>query len=189
MAAQLPNGTGSAEGVPPIAVVGIGVKLPGGVNTTDDYWDLLVNGKNTRREVPADRYSADAFREKNGEPGTAKSVYGHYLDTELDKVDASFFSMSKAELEKLDPQSRLLLEVIYQCMESGGQKNWRGRKIGCYVGVFGEDWLDLYSKDPQHLGMHRILGYGDFGLSNRASYEYDLKGPRYASFLSSYSSI
>ncbi|UKZ81348.1 putative PKS-like protein biosynthetic cluster [Trichoderma virens FT-333] len=86
--------------------------------------------------------------------------------------------MSKAEVEKLDPQHRLLLEVIWECMENGGQKNWRGRNIGCYVGVFGEDWLDLYAKDPQHLGTHRILTGGDFALSNRASYEYDLKGPR-----------
>lgn len=64
-------------------------------------------------------------------------------------------------------------------MEAGGQKRWRGRNIGCYVGVFGEDWLDLCAKDPQHLGTHRILTGGDFALSNRASYEYDLKGPRY----------
>ncbi|UKZ55581.1 Type I Iterative PKS [Trichoderma virens] len=85
--------------------------------------------------------------------------------------------MSKAEVEKLDPQHKLLLEVIWECMENGGQKNWRGRNIGCYVGVFGEDWLDLYAKDPQHLGTHRILTGGDFALSNRASYEYDLKGP------------
>ncbi|KAL7798706.1 putative polyketide synthase [Trichoderma afarasin] len=166
------------DGAPPaIAIVGIGLKLPGGITTTDEYWDLLINKKNTRRQVPKDRYGAHAFESKLGTPGTLKSTYGHYLDRDLEKWDASFFSMSKAEVEKLDPQHRLLLEVIWECMENGGQKNWRGRNIGCYVGVFGEDWLDLYAKDPQHLGTHRILTGGDFALSNRTSYEYDLRGP------------
>nr|WVH32751.1 zinc finger protein [Trichoderma asperellum] len=161
----------------PIAIVGIGLKLPGGITTTDEYWDLLINKKSTQTQVPNNRFGAHAFESKLGTPGTLKSTYGHYLEGDLEKWDASFFSMSKAEVEKLDPQHRLLLEVIWECMEAGGQKNWRGRNIGCYVGVFGEDWLDLYAKDPQHLGTHRILTGGDFALSNRASYEYDLKGP------------
>ncbi|KAL7786787.1 putative polyketide synthase [Trichoderma ceciliae] len=165
-------------GAPPaIAIVGIGLKLPGGITTTKEYWDLLVNKRSTRTQVPGNRFDAHAFQSGLGTPGTLKSTYGHYLECDLEKWDASFFSMSKAEVEKLDPQHRLLLEVIWECMENGGQKNWRGRNIGCYVGVFGEDWLDLYAKDPQHLGMHRILTGGDFALSNRASYEYDLKGP------------
>ena len=65
----------------------------------------------------------------------------------LQHLDASFFSMNKTELEKLDPQQRLLLEVVWECMENGGQVGWRGKKIGCYVGVFGEDWLDMAAKD------------------------------------------
>ena len=166
---------------PPIAIVGIGLKLPGNVTTTGEYWDLLVNKRSTRQQVPENRYNAAAFEGQFGLPGTLKSTYGHFLDCDLEEWDASFFSMSRAEVEKLDPQQRMLLEVIWECMESGGQKNWRGRNIGCYVGVFGEDWLDLNAKDPQHLGMHRILGGGDFAISNRASYEYDLKGPRFAS--------
>ncbi|KAM0470501.1 hypothetical protein ACHAPX_009867 [Trichoderma viride] len=162
---------------PPIAIVGIGLKLPGGITTTEEYWDLLINKKSTQTQVPDNRYGAHAFESRLGTPGTLKSTHGHYLEGDLDKWDASFFSMSKNEVEKLDPQHRLLLEVIWECMEAGGQKRWRGRNIGCYVGVFGEDWLDLYAKDPQHLGTHRILTGGDFALSNRASYEYDLKGP------------
>lgn len=169
----------ASEGAPPaIAIVGIGLKLPGGITSTDEYWDVLVNKKTTRGQVPESRYGAHAFESKLGTPGTLKSTFGHYLDRDLEKWDASFFSMSKAEVEKLDPQHRMLLEVIWECMENGGQKNWRGRNMGCYVGVFGEDWLDLNAKDPQHLGMHRIITGGDFALSNRASYEYDLKGPR-----------
>lgn len=44
----------------------------------------------------------------------------------------------KKELEVLDPQGRLLLEVVYECMQNAGQTEWRGKDIGCFVGVFGE---------------------------------------------------
>lgn len=179
-AAPAASATGAPKdgGVPPIAVVGIGLKLPGNVTTTDEYWHLLKNGINTKREVPANRFTAEAWQTAQGLPGTVKSIIGHYLENDLDKLDSAFFSMSKAEIEKLDPQIRLLLEVIWECMERGGQKDWRGRKIGCYVGVYGEDWLDLWAKDPQHTGTHRVMGTGDFMLSNRVSYEFNITGPR-----------
>ncbi|KEY68502.1 hypothetical protein S7711_08355 [Stachybotrys chartarum IBT 7711] len=172
-----PPRVAAAPGVPQIAIVGIGVKLPGNITTTDAYWNLLVNGKSAQSQVPSNRYEAAGFESKSGLPCTAKSLRGYFLDHDFEKMDAGFFSMSKPEVEKLDPQSRMLLEVIWECMESGGQKNWRGRKIGTYVGCFGEDWLDINAKDPQYTGPNRVLGYGDFAISNRAAYEYDLKGP------------
>ncbi|KAK1624733.1 putative polyketide synthase [Colletotrichum phormii] len=161
----------------PIAIVGIGLRLPGNVSTTEDFWDLLVNKKSTRCRVPESRFNVDAFYSHFGKPGTVNSKYGHYLDCDIERMDASFFSMSKAEVEKLDPHQRLLLEVVWECMENSGQRNWRGANIGCYVGVYGDDWLDLSAKDPQRLGMYRITSSAEFGVANRLSYEFDLKGP------------
>lgn len=164
--------------LPPIAIVGIGLRLPGNISTTDEFWDLLVNKKSTRCRVPESRFNVDAFYSDSGKPGTVNSKYGHYLDVDIDRLDASFFSMSRAEVERLDPHQRLLLEVVWECMESGGQRDWRGKNIGCYVGVYGDDWLDLAAKDPQRLGMYRITSSAEFGVANRLSYEFDLKGPR-----------
>ena len=164
----------------PIAIVGMGMRLPGGVNDNSAFWDLLNNKQDGRSRDPRDRYNVDAFYSPSGKPGTVRSQYGYFLeDVDLQNLDASFFSMNKREVEKLDPQQRLLLEVVWECMEDGGQTGWRGKNIGCYVGVFGEDWLDLAAKDVQHLGMYRITGSGDFALANRVSYEYNLGGPRY----------
>lgn len=163
----------------PIAIVGIGMRLPGRVHSTDAFWDLLINKKDGRCRIPADRFNVDAFYSPSGKPGGIKMQYGYFLaDIDLAHFDAAFFSMTKAEVEKLDPQQRMLLEVIWECMENGGQTAWRGENIGCYVGVFGEDWLDLASKDTQNQGLYRITGYGDFAIANRVSYEYNLKGPR-----------
>lgn len=165
---------------PPIAIVGMGMRLPGGVNGERSLWDLLVNKKDGRCVVPKDRYNIDAVYNPNGGYGTVKTKHGYFLNhVNLKHLDTSFFSMNKKEVENLDPQQRLLLEVIWECMENGGQVGWRGKNIGCYVGVFGEDWLDMGAKDTQHFGLYRTTGSGDFAISNRISYEYDLRGPRY----------
>ncbi|KAL8877670.1 MAG: hypothetical protein Q9215_003190 [Flavoplaca cf. flavocitrina] len=173
-------GEGDSKAPPPIAIVGMGMRLPGGVNDEAAFWELLVNKKNGQSVVPEDRYNIEAFYNPDGGPGTVKTKYGYFLNqVNLQHLDTSFFSMNRSEVERLDPQQRLLLEVVWECMENGGQVGWRGKRIGCYVGVFGEDWLDMAAKDTQHLGMYRITGSGDFAISNRVSYEYDLKGPRY----------
>lgn len=163
---------------PPIAIVGMALRLPGGVSSPESLWDLLINKRDAQSQVPSNRYNVEAFHGSRARKGEIASQHGYFLEDSLEHLDASFFAMSKAEISQLDPQQKLLLEVVYECMESAGQSNWRGSKIGCYVGVFGEDWLDLCNKDTQSFDMYRISGTGDFAISNRISYEYDLKGPR-----------
>lgn len=191
--------------LPPIAIVGMGLRLPGGVHSASSLWDLLINKRHGRCLVPASRYNVDAFYKPSKTTGSVASRYGYFLTgkeegDDIDKFDASLFSMSKAEVDRMDPQQRLLLEVVWECMESGGQRDWRGGNIGCYVGVFGDvsytikttnpaysyfdvyfclqDWLDLGAKDAQNAGLFRIVGSESLAISNRISYEFDLKGPR-----------
>ncbi|KAM5494833.1 Type I Iterative PKS [Microsporum audouinii] len=161
---------------PPIAIVGMAMRLPGGINSAEEFWKFLVNKGDARGRVPQSRFNIDAFH-NSSKPGSVKTEYGYFLHEDPAYVDAPFFSMSKYEAAKLDPQQRLLLEVVWECLETGGQTGWRGKDIGCFVGSFGEDWLDMSSKDTQDIDRIRALGTGDFALSNRVSYEYDLKGP------------
>lgn len=163
----------------PIAIVGMAMRLPGGIHNSTDLWKFLVNKGDARTSIPASRYNIDAFHSASGAPGTIKTKHGYFLAESdgLDHIDASFFSMSKAEVEKLDPQQRMLLEVVYECMENAGQTNWRGDNIGCFVGTFGEDFQDIGAKDTMNSGIYRVAGSGDWALSQRVSYEFDLRGP------------
>ena len=166
--------------VEPVAIVGMAMRLPGGVHNADDFWELLVNKRNGQCRVPKDRYNIDAWYGP-GKSGHVGTQYGYFLeDLNLSHIDASFWSMTKQEAELMDPQQRLILEVVYEALENAGEKNWRGKNIGCYVGIFGEDWLDMDSKDVQNMHMYRLTGYGDYVTANRVSYEFDFKGPRYA---------
>jgi acyl transferase domain-containing protein/NADPH:quinone reductase-like Zn-dependent oxidoreductase/2-polyprenyl-3-methyl-5-hydroxy-6-metoxy-1,4-benzoquinol methylase len=155
------------------------LRLPGGIINPAQFWEFLLSKKDARSQVPKSRYNIDGHYSNRGKPGSIKSKYGYFLDDSIDlgALDTSFFSMPKVELECQDPQQRQLLEVTRECFESAGEVNYRGKDIGCWVGSFGEDWCESSTKDQQNYGVYRVSGWGDFALSNRISYEYDLKGP------------
>lgn len=163
----------------PIAICGMSVRLPGGLHTPKQLWDFLVAKGDARGEVPKSRYNASAYYSETQKPGSIKTEYGYFLDESIDiaSVDTSFFTMGKLEVERMDPHQRQMLEVARECMEDAGETNWKGRQIGCYMGSFGEDWLEICVKETQQYGQHRVSGYGDFMLPNRVSYEMDLTGP------------
>jgi acyl transferase domain-containing protein len=169
---ESPNKGGFEE---PIAICGMAMRLPGGIREDDAFWDVLVNGKDMKTPIPADRWNADGFGSKLGKRGAIKTQYAYFLDDDLSCLDASFFSMTKSELEKTDPQQRQMLEVTRECLENAGEVDYRGKPIGCYVGTFGEDWLHSIAKEPQTTG---FSGSGDLMIANRVSYEFDFKGPR-----------
>jgi len=167
-----------AGSVEPIAIIGMGMRLPGGVHDAESFWRLLVEKRDGRCKVPTDRYNVDTFYGP-GKSGHVNTKYGYFLnDLDLAHCDVGFWSMSKQEVERVDPQQRLLLEVVHECLENAGANSYRGTKVGCYVGVFGEDWVDLQSKDSQISGVYRIAGYSDTMMANRVSYEFDFQGPR-----------
>ena len=168
----------TTSGFDPIAICGLGIRLPGGVRNADDFWDLLINGKDAQGPIRSDRYSMEGFDDSLGNKGVIKAQKGYFLDDDLMSLDTSFFSMSKEELEKTDPHQRQLLEVTRECLESAGETNYRGKLVGCYVGTFGEDWLQMSARETQHSGGYILTGHGDLMISNRVSYEYDLRGPR-----------
>ncbi|KAH0434137.1 KR domain-containing protein [Colletotrichum camelliae] len=168
--------TGPAE---PIAICGMALRLPGGIATPEQFWDFLINKKDARGPVPESRFNVSSYYSESGKPGHMKTQYGYFLDESVDlaALDTTFFRMPKTEVERADPQQRILLELTRECLESAGETEYRGKTIGTFVGCFGEDWLETLTKDTEVVGQYKITGYGDFMLSNRLSYEYDLKGP------------
>ena len=129
----------------PIAIVGMGLRLPGKIHSPESLWELLVHKKGTSGPIPPSRYNAAGFYSPLKRPGTIVIERGHFLDESdaLDRLDTSFFSMSRAEVEKMDPQQRMLLEVVWECMENGGQQDWRGSNTGVFVGTWGDVYFPL----------------------------------------------
>lgn len=139
----------------PIAIIGCGMRLPGNVSNSEALWELLDSKKEGRCEIPRDRYNIDAFYGP-GKQGHICTRYGYesspnpmrthtktfcryfLTNTSLGEVDTSFWSMSQKETEEMDPQQRLALEVVYECLQNSGTTNFKNKKIGAYFGIFGE---------------------------------------------------
>ncbi|KAL8747870.1 MAG: hypothetical protein Q9190_000318 [Brigantiaea leucoxantha] len=163
---------------PPIAICGMALRLPGGLKTPQQLWDFLLSKGDARTRVPGSRYNVSAFYDPSGKPGSVITEYGYFLDEDIGHLDISFFNMARTEVERLDPQQRLMLEATREAFEDAGLTNWKGKRIGCYMGSLFEDWCEMFARETQNWGRYRITGYGDFALSNRVSYEMDLQGPR-----------
>lgn len=126
----------------PMAICGMACRLPGGVYSPSDLWELLLAKGDARGLVPETRYSIDGYHSRNKQPGTTVSEHGYFLDESVDlaALDTSFFSMSRSEVERLDPQVRMLLEVARESLDDAGEVGWKGTDVGVYVGSYGNDW-------------------------------------------------
>ncbi|KAI0377764.1 putative polyketide synthase [Hypomontagnella monticulosa] len=162
----------------PVAICGMGMRLPGGIRDSDSFYNFLLNKQDARGPVPPDRFNLNGFYSSQGKPGSLPIQQGYWLDdVDLSHFDSSLFSMRRGEIENLDPQQRMLLEVVRETFENAAETDWRGKNIACYAATFGEEWSNLHAKDTQNRGFSVYTGYMDLMQANRISYEYDLRGP------------
>ncbi len=81
----------------PIAVIGMGCRFPGGVDSPEAFWELLHAGRDAVGRIPADRWDVDAYFDPNPEStGTYYSDQGGFLADPVDRFDAAFFGISPA---------------------------------------------------------------------------------------------
>ena len=155
----------------PIAIVGLGCRLPGAPDP-ESYWRLLLDGRDAITEVPADRWDA---RQVNA-PG-----HGGFLD-HVDQFDAGFFGISAREADRMDPQQRILMEIAWQTFEDAGiaPTSLAGTDTGVFVGVSSHDYADLQMSDLDTVNLHAATGNAHSLTANRLSYLLDLRGPSMA---------
>ncbi|KAE8822419.1 hypothetical protein PTNB85_10447 [Pyrenophora teres f. teres] len=164
----------------PIAIVGFGCRFPGDVTNGDKLWDMLMDRRSARTEVPGHRFNIQAFYNPDGDRyGTCNNRGGHYLTEDVSLFDAPFFSISPAEAMAMDPMQRLLLEVTYEALENSGAPLSRvsGSKTSCYVGCFTKDYEEMQRRDVELAPKYQSTGASQTMLSNRLSHFFNLKGP------------
>src|SRR6202020_2732834 len=169
--------------VEPIAVVGMACRLPGGVSTPADYWQLLHDGVSGVIRVPEDRWDADAyFSEDHTRPGTICNREGGFLTSwQVDQFDAEFFGISPREAAAMDPQQRLLLEVTWEELENAGisASMIRGTQTSVFVGMTTHDYaMTLVGRLPRkEVDPHVPFGNAANFAAGRLSYFLGAHGP------------
>lgn len=168
----------------PIAIIGMGCRIPGGANDVASFWRLLDNGVDAIVDIPSDRWDADAFYDPDPDaPGKMSTRWGGFLD-EIDKFDPDFFGISPREAVTMDPQQRLLLEVAWESLENAGQapdKLFRS-ETGVFIGIGGFDYwqLQMQNGDRSNIDAYFATGITHSVAAGRLSYVLGLQGPSVA---------
>ncbi|WP_145666161.1 type I polyketide synthase [Chitinophaga polysaccharea] len=168
----------------PIAIVGIGCRLPGGASSAPKFWDMLMNKTDAIVEIPRERWDNRRFCSQSDQAhNKIRSFHGGFLREKIDEFDPFFFGISPREAETLDPQQRLLLEVSYEAMEDAGitLPQVKGSNTGVFVGGFTYDFglLQLEKDNRALINSTTATGIMLTMLSNKLSYWYDFKGPSF----------
>ena len=164
-----------------IAIVGIATRFPGDMNTPDETWQALLEGRDAITDLPEGRWE-----EFLGEPRIAERVAkartrGGYL-TDIKGFDAEFFALSKMEADNVDPQQRMALELTWEALENARipASSLRGESVAVYIGSSLNDYSFLAMSDPSIAHPYAITGTASSIIANRVSYFYDFRGPSVA---------
>src|ERR1700724_4569315 len=61
----------------PIAIVGIGLRLPGGANDESSFWQILADGGDAISEIPPHRWDPEAYYDLDPDkPGKMNTRHG-----------------------------------------------------------------------------------------------------------------
>ena len=156
----------------PIAIIGMGCRLPGDVDSPQAYWTLLRDGVDAITDLPAERSNSFA---------ATAACQGGFLRT-VDQFDANFFGIPPREAERLDPQHRLLMEVVWESLWDARlePEKTAGEPHGVFVAIYGNDYFRFQFNHPADINAYTSSGTSHSTAAGRISFLLDWKGPSIA---------
>ncbi|WP_333891937.1 polyketide synthase Pks13 [Mycolicibacterium gadium] len=169
------------EGRTNIAIIGIGTRFPGDLNTPDEMWQALLEGRDAITDLPEGRWSEFTSEPRIAERVKKARTRGGYI-SDIKGFDAEFFALSKMEADNIDPQQRMALELTWEALEHARipASSLRGENVGVFIGSSVNDYMFMSVADPSVAHPYAITGNSSAVIANRVSYFYDFRGPSMA---------
>ncbi|GII80008.1 hypothetical protein Sru01_49900 [Sphaerisporangium rufum] len=170
--AAAPRAAGrGASGPPPVAVVGLACRVPGG-DGPDELWRTLVAGRLRTGPVPADRL--DGYDPDIAGTGGGRAA----LLADPGSFDLDFFRIGRRMAVWMDPQQRMLLETSWHALESAGipPSSLAGTDTAVFAAAATADFRERMIRTGT-VDRYAAVGSLSTYLANRLSHHYDLRGP------------
>ncbi|XP_054621997.1 uncharacterized protein pks1 [Dunckerocampus dactyliophorus] len=164
-----------------VAVIGIGCNFPGGEGL-DNFWKVLLEGKNCIVDIPADRFDRNSWYDPDDKkPGKTQTTKAAFIDG-FNEFDHKFFGIAEAEADVMDPQQKLLLQCAYRALEDAGipMEHVSGSRTGVYIGLMNRDYEMLRSNSADTISHYNATGTAMSVAANRISFVFHLTGPSFA---------
>ncbi|MFJ4562112.1 SDR family NAD(P)-dependent oxidoreductase, partial [Streptomyces massasporeus] len=162
----------------PVAIVSMACRLPGGVGTPEEFWELLSSGGDAIEGFPSRWDDWDVYDPDPEAAGKSYARQGGFL-RDVEGFDAGFFGIPPREARAMDPQQRLVLEASWEALERAGirPETMEGSSTGVYLGAMGSDYDRFRNQDLNALDAYGSMGSAGSVLSGRVSYALGLRGP------------
>ena len=167
--------------VTPIAVIGMGCRLPGGIDSPELLWEALLRGDDLITEIPADRWDVDEhYDSQPGVPGRSVSRWGGFIE-DIGGFDAEFFGIGEREAAAIDPQHRLMLETAWEAVEHAGlaPSSLADSLTGVFAGLCHDDYTLVTSEAGAMEGPYGYTCTPYSMASGRIAYAMGLRGPAF----------
>jgi len=175
----------------PVAVIGMGIRLPGGINTPGKYWNALVNGKDCISPTPTNRHLHQFLRPKC--PYNELGPHDHYIhragyydvtpDTvPISEFDPTFFNISPLEAKATEPKFRWVYETVYEAFQDAciDVSDLNGSRTAVYVTVgTTTDYIGLSRAfgATETMASQTIHGSAPSSCAGRIAFNYGFIGP------------
>lgn len=127
----------------PIAIVGSACRFAGGATSPSKLWDLLNKPRDVRCDIPKSRFNLEAYYHPNSAyHGHSNIRHAYLMEADVAVFDTEFFGIKPIEAKAIDPQQRILMETVYEGLESAGLTidALRGSDTAVYVGAMWNDY-------------------------------------------------
>ncbi|MGB8406992.1 MAG: polyketide synthase Pks13, partial [Mycobacterium sp.] len=161
-----------------IAIVGLATRFPGDMDTPDQMWAALLEGRDAITDLPEGRWEEFLSEPRIAERVAKARTRGGYL-SDIKGFDSEFFALAKMEADNIDPQQRMALELTWEALEHARipASALRGESVGVFVGSTNNDYMFLAVADPTAAHPYAITGNASSIIANRVSYFFDFRGP------------